>query len=140
MMFSAVLIGLGMIFIHDSAKKVSTVINLHYSYMGHMFMSSLFANFNKPVIEFNRFNLFYAFMFFGVVISGLISQYMIFASNSLMKPSMVMPFGYVSVITSFMADLYIFEAEFNFLAVMGILLTSMGLIGKYLLEKQAKSN
>jgi len=75
-------------------------------------------------------------MFAGVVVSALLCQYMIFASNSLMKPSRVMPFGYISVIVSFVADIYIFKAEFNFLAVLGILLTSLGLIGKYLLEKQ----
>jgi drug/metabolite transporter (DMT)-like permease len=52
-----------------------------------------------------------------------------------MKPSRVMPFGYLSVITSFLADLYIFEADFNFWTVIGIILTSLGLIGKFLLEK-----
>ncbi len=74
-------------------------------------------------------------MFFGLVCSALLCQYMIFASNSLMKPSRVMPFGYLSVITSFLADLYIFEADFNFWTVIGIILTSLGLIGKFLLEK-----
>ena len=47
-------------------------------------------------------------MFFALLCIALVCQYMIYASNSLMKPSKVMPFGYLSVITSFLADLYIF--------------------------------
>lgn len=57
-----------------------------------------------------------------------------------MKPSRVMPFGYLSVITSFLADVYIFKADFNFWTVFGIVLTSLGLVGKFLLEKQSANN
>ena len=108
MLVSSVLIGLGMIFMHDSAKYVPTVVNLHYSYMGHMFFSSMFANFHQPLVEFKSFDVFYGLMFLGVLCSALLCQYMIFASSSLMKPSRVMPFGYVGVVVSFIADLYIF--------------------------------
>ena len=50
MLTSSILIGFGYIFIHDSAKSVSTVVNLQYSYIGHMFFSSIYANFNQPYV------------------------------------------------------------------------------------------
>lgn len=57
MLTSSILVGLGLIFMHDSAKSVSTVVNLQYSYIGHMFFASMFANFNQPFIEVSKINL-----------------------------------------------------------------------------------
>jgi drug/metabolite transporter (DMT)-like permease len=140
MLVSSVLIGMGFIFVHDSAKSVVTIVNLHYSYLGHMFISSLFANFQPPVMEFSKFSLFYALMFLGVVVFALLAQYMIFASSGLKKPSHVMPFGYASIVTSFLADVYLFGTEFTLLPILGIVLTSIGLLGKYLIEVQGSNN
>ena len=53
-----------------------------------------------------------------------------------------MPFSYVSIIVGFLADLYLFGSSFTFLSIVGILLTSSGLVGKFLIEKyeSAKDN
>ena len=46
-----------------------------------------------------------------------------------------MPFGYVCVVAGFLADLYLFQTDFNFLAVVGMGLTSVGLLSEYLLSR-----
>ena len=51
----------------------------------------------------------------------------------------MMPFGYVGVATGFIADIYLFDVSFNLLAVLGIFLTSGGLLSGFLLQKEQKS-
>jgi drug/metabolite transporter (DMT)-like permease len=46
-----------------------------------------------------------------------------------------MPFSYITIMVSFVADIYLFGTSFNFTAIVGIILTSSGLFGKYLIEK-----
>lgn len=41
-----------------------------------------------------------------------------------------MPFGYIAVIVGFIADVAFFGIQFNAMAVLGILLTSAGLLSK----------
>ena len=43
-----------------------------------------------------------------------------------------MPFGYVSVVAGFLADVFLFKTQFQFLAVVGMIFTSVGLLGEYL--------
>ena len=48
----------------------------------------------------------------------------------------MMPFGYVGVATGFIADVYLFGISFTFLSVLGVFLTSGGLLSGFLLEKK----
>lgn len=48
----------------------------------------------------------------------------------------MMPFGYVGVATGFLADVYLFGISFTFLSVLGVFLTSGGLLSGFLLEKK----
>ena len=56
-----------------------------------------------------------------------------FVSNSLLKPSNTMPFGYVGVVIGFASDVLYFGVDFNWLAILGMLLTSIGLLGKLIM-------
>ena len=56
-------------------------------------------------------------------------------ANSLKKPSVMMPFGYVGVATGFLADIYLFDTSFTLLTFMGVVLTSGGLLSGFLLHK-----
>jgi drug/metabolite transporter (DMT)-like permease len=67
---------------------------------------------------------------------GLASQYLVFAANTLMKPSNMMPFGYASVATGFIADMYIFDTTIGLIPAIGIILTSTGLLGEFFLASQ----
>jgi hypothetical protein len=50
----------------------------------------------------------------------------------------MMPFGYVGVATGFIADIYLFDISFGFLAVVGIFLTSGGLLSGFLIQREQK--
>lgn len=49
---AALCFSMTMLYIHDLSKKISTIQNLHYSYMGHMTLCSILSNFDAPTIEF----------------------------------------------------------------------------------------
>ena len=72
--------------------------------------------------------------------AGFISQTLIFLANSFKKPSLMMPFGYFGVATGFIADVYLFDTQFTFLTVLGIFLTSGGLLSGFLLQKNAEQS
>ena len=59
-------------------------------------------------------------------------------ANSMKKPSVMMPFGYVGVATGFLADVFIFDTSFTFITFMGVLMTSGGLLSGFLLHKEHK--
>jgi drug/metabolite transporter (DMT)-like permease len=73
--------------------------------------------------------------FIGVVSLALVAQYMIFTSTSMIEPSKTMPFGYLGIIVGFTADIFYFKIEFDFLSVLGMFLTSIGLLSKLIIEK-----
>lgn len=137
MLLSALMVGMGYIFIHDIGKNVDMSVNLHYSYMGHMFFTSVFGScFHPPHIIFDKISPYYVLMFVGVVLSGFACQYLVYTSNLLKKPSKVTPFAYAGIVTGFLADVYLFQTEFSLMAVLGMLLTSSGLLGKFLMERE----
>ena len=51
-----------------------------------------------------------------------------------------MPFGYVTVVIGFIADIYLFGTKFSLLGAVGIVLTSTGLLSGYLITKPKKDN
>jgi drug/metabolite transporter (DMT)-like permease len=55
---------------------------------------------------------------------------MIFTATSLKEPSKTMPLGYISIIVGFFADVIYFDVQFNSLAIIGMLLTSGGLLSR----------
>ena len=68
----------------------------------------------------------------GIVFTGFFTQFFIIKANSLAKPSLVMPFGYVSIAVGFVADVVLFGTQFTVLAIVGMILTSAGLLGNFL--------
>lgn len=50
----------------------------------------------------------------------------------LKKPSFIMPFGYVTIVLSSIVDSIMFGSEFGTLSIMGMFLTSSGLLVKLL--------
>jgi drug/metabolite transporter (DMT)-like permease len=103
-----------------------------------MTLTSILANFEAPTIDFDEVNFKLIFAFFLVVVFAMLTQYMIFAASSLKEPSLTMPFGYLAIIVGFIADTIFFEITFNMLSVLGILLTSAGLLSKLFISEGSK--
>ena len=47
----------------------------------------------------------------------------------------MMPFGYFGVAIGFLADMYLFDTSFTFVMIVGVFLTSGGLLSGYLIQK-----
>lgn len=65
----------------------------------------------------------------------MITQYGIFYATTLKKPSLTMPLGYLGIIVGFIADIFYFGFKFNFLSIVGIFLTSSGLLSKFFIAE-----
>jgi len=118
------------IYIHDQAKIVPRSVNLHYSYYGHILLASLFSQYSHPIIIFESISVYHVFLFVCMIAMSLLFQNLLFLAVSLQKPSNILPFGYCGVLVSFLADVYYFHTSFSLLSVVGMLLTSIGLLGK----------
>ena len=135
MLISAFCRAMNMHFIHGLAKKNHPFVTIHYSHVGFLMLNSFMTNIFPSRIKMEEVSFFFIFVLIGIVLTALLSQYSIFLSNSLKSPSLVMPFGYASVIVSFLADVYLFDTVFSALPIIGMLLTSAGLLSGYLKEE-----
>ena len=136
MLASAVGYAGNLMLIHIIASEVPPIVNLHQSNLGFIFMSGILCSFNQEKqLEMESFTFELILVIIGVSITGFLTQLLIIRANSYARPSLVMPFGYVSVACGFLADVFLFGTSFTLLAVVGMTLTSAGLLGSYLNEK-----
>lgn len=70
----------------------------------------------------------------GIAGSGFISQWTRIKSATYVKPSVVMPMQYISVLLGMSVDILIFEEEYNFLTFIGAMMTSCGLLIKFIVD------
>lgn len=46
-----------------------------------------------------------------------------------------MPFGYISIVVAFISDIVFFDASFDWISILGMILTSAGLLSKLLVKE-----
>jgi drug/metabolite transporter (DMT)-like permease len=51
------------------------------------------------------------------------------------KASYIMPFGYISIVFASICDIIIFKISFDWISVIGMVMTSVGLISKLLVPQ-----
>lgn len=129
MLFAALGYALNMLLIHVIAGKVSPTLNLHQSNVGFLLMSCFLCSVNPHPIDPQDVNVSLIVQVLGIVPIGYFAQFLIIRANNIAKPSDVMPFGYASVMVGFVADVVLFGTTFKLLQIVGILLTSVGLLG-----------
>ena len=66
-----------------------------------------------------------------MVIFSFSTQYFQAKAMFLCKPALVMPFSYFSVILGFVLDTLVFDAKYNGLMVIGMVMASVGLFSKF---------
>ena len=140
MMCSAFSNALNLHLVHGLAKKVDPVVNMFYSHLGMAIVASFLNNFEPKAMNYADFSINFVLLVVSVGLIGAISQNLIFLANSLKKPSTMMPFGYVGVAAGFLADVYLFDTSFSFLTILGVFLTSGGLLSGFLLHKEHKEH
>lgn len=121
--------------IHSTAKKIDQMINVHYSHVGSIMISGILCNMAPQTMPIESYEIEFILLLTGIAATGIFSITFIFMANSLKKPSLMMPFGYVGVATGLLADIYLFDAPFTLLTFMGVVLTSGGLLSGFLLHK-----
>ena len=109
MLISAFCNALNFYFVHGLAKKIDSMVNMHYSHLGNMFVSGFLCNFSPKAMNPLDFNSKFILLIILVAVVGIFAQNLIFLANSLKKPSLMMPFGYVGVTTGFFIDLFLFD-------------------------------
>ena len=62
------------------------------------------------------------------------SQYTRASAMMLAKPSYVAPFGYFGLIAAVCIDIFIFKSTFNIFTIIGIFLTSIGLLANLFID------
>ena len=78
-------------------------------------------------------------MLLGVIVFGWGAQAFAYEASRMKKPSKVLPFCYVAIIFSFIGDIYLFDIDFDVISVVGMMMTSSGLLSKFLIEKYGEA-
>ena len=108
MIFAALSNAFNLHYIHELGKQVHPFVNMLYSHLGFMASSSLLASSNPQPLESAQLTLSFVLILASIIVTGFMTQTLIFMANILKKPSLMMPIGYVSVIAAFLADVYLF--------------------------------
>ena len=72
----------------------------------------------------------------GLVVFAFITQNLMTRAVYLKKASYIMPFGYFAIVLACIVDTTIFGNHLDFLAYIGILLTSSGLLSKLVVKEE----
>jgi drug/metabolite transporter (DMT)-like permease len=133
MVSAALFNALNVHFIHGLSKKVHPSVNMFYSNVGSLAINTVILLF----LTTNSSELLPLDLKFWVVMPlmslfSLLTRNFIFLANSILKPSLMMPFGYVAISISFIADVYLYDTQFTLTAMLGMCLTAGGLLSGYL--------
>lgn len=71
-----------------------------------------------------------------LVICAYACQVTVTRAIYLKKASNIMPFNYISIVLATFTDIMFFGASFDFISVIGMALTSMGLVSKLIVPEK----
>ena len=124
-----------MILIHELKNKVSNLITLHYFYIMQSLMVGIIQSFFKIEIQEDKINIIFFICLIGLILSAYFCQILITKSMYLKKASYILPFGYLTIISSFFVDIVLFSEEFDNLSILGMLLASSGLLAQLFISE-----
>ena len=79
--------------------------------------------------------IFFGYML-GLVITAYLTQNFMTRAIMLKKPSYIMPLGYITIVLASLMDYIIFGNSFGKLSIIGMFLTSCGLLVKLLIPEE----
>jgi len=139
MLLSASANALNLHFVHGLSKSIHPFVNMFYSHVGFLIINSFMCNLYPAQLEPEAITPSFVVIMLAIIFFGFVTQFLIYLANALLKPSLVMPLGYVCIVVGFLADVYLFGTDFGFLPMLGILMTSAGLLSGYLVSKGEES-
>jgi drug/metabolite transporter (DMT)-like permease len=66
-----------------------------------------------------------------MVLLGFMAQYFLAKATFLCSPALIMPFSYISVIIGFVIDILLFDAQYTWLMMIGMIMACIGLFSKF---------
>ena len=108
MFVSAITNALNLHFVHKLAKRIHPFVNAHYSHFAFLGINATLSQFSSKKVELTDMSFNVVTLLLTITLLSLLSQYCIMMANNIKQPSLMMPFGYVSVVVGFGADIYLF--------------------------------
>lgn len=68
-----------------------------------------------------------------LVLFAFLTQYLQARAMYLCSPALILPFSYFTVILGLLIDVLVFDARYNWLMVIGMIMASVGLFSKFIL-------
>ena len=128
-----------MLMVHLIGKSIPSNVFVLQSNAGMVLVTGILCAIFPNPISSNDINLPLVGGLGLIVITGYISQKCTVIANSSLKPSLVMPFGYLSILVAFVTEYFIFGTYFSWTTIIGMILTSLGLLGNFLSENDDRS-
>lgn len=123
---------LALLILHLLKGKTINLVVLQYFYIAQTFGTSFLQNLQEPKLHKSiDFRFFVGVI--GLVGCAYVNQNLTSRATLLKKASYIMPFGYIGIVLSFLCDIILFQASFDWISVFGIILTSAGLLIKLLI-------
>jgi drug/metabolite transporter (DMT)-like permease len=120
-------------YLHDMQGKIPGTVVLQYFYIGQCFFNSVAMMFQEE--DPNALSLDWNFFLniFLLTLSAYFTQMFSTRALLLKKPSYIMPLSYISIVLSAITDFLLFGNSFSTLSIIGMFLTSSGLLVKILI-------
>jgi hypothetical protein len=93
-----------MIFLHQLKGKVNSTIALEYFYISQALVNSFVMNFQHFDISQTNFDIYFFLCLSGLIIFAFFTQNFVTKAMMKKKPSYMMPFGYITIVGSALAD------------------------------------
>lgn len=127
LLVGACLNAVNMVLLRMLKSRATNDTCLQYFYIGQVFSNSLIMLTEAKPITTNLLSSHFLTWMFILVIFAYATQILITRSIFLLAASKVMPFNYVLVVVSFLADIVIFHHRFDVWAILGIGVVCVGL-------------
>lgn len=122
-----------MFVMHELKNRAPANITLQYFYIVQTFFTGLLQNFQQSSVPDPIPAQFYISLV-GMVFCAFSTQNLTTRAIYLKKASLILPFGYVSILVSGIVDI-MSGVSFDFLTVIGMMMTSLGLLSKLILPE-----
>ena len=125
---------LGMYLVHKSKGRTDSTTSLQYLYLVQILISGVQLNFADLSLR-QPIGGGFLLSIVGLAVLGYTIQTCLTRATMVVEASKLMPMGYIGIVFSFMVDVAVYGVSFDWLSVIGMGLTSVGLLSKLLTSK-----
>jgi drug/metabolite transporter (DMT)-like permease len=142
-LISSVTGAFSMIYLHDLRGKCSELVTLQHNYffqcaVGYILFQLLNNNEEEQLQHLHTLSCGHIFriVLYCLCLTAFAFGCQYLATKAMFlcsSPALISPFSYVSVIFAMLFDLFFYKAVYNWITVTGMIMSSMGLLTKFIL-------